>query len=45
MPREQLQYISIMTILGFSKALTYSLSPGSQRYDHFEVLIVDSFEL
>jgi len=28
----------------FSRALTYSLSPGSHWYAHFEVLIVDSVE-
>jgi hypothetical protein len=44
MLREYLQSISILMILSFSKALTYSLSPGSHQYAHFEVLIVNSFE-
>ena len=45
MPREQIQSISIATILSFSRALIYSLSPCNQRYARFEVVIVDSVEL
>jgi hypothetical protein len=43
-PREQIRYISILTILSFSRALTYFPSPGRQRYVHFETLMVDTVE-
>jgi hypothetical protein len=43
-PREQIRYINIVTILGFSRALTYSLLTGRQQYVHFETLMVDTVE-